>query len=159
MHYAERNSRNLTMVATVLGAKGYKVFAYWSDYSDSAYSGTCTYWVEGRREETSKEFRVPTKAVAQPVDTDSEEIDRQTNFNAWLEEELRPIPEAGHAIAGAILKLVEKIRDLAPEAALPEGFINPIEALAEKLRTNILEGPKNESELARKANELDDLPL
>lgn len=54
-------------------------------------------------------------------------------------EEFSRIPDKKDAPTAAILNLVSKIRELAPEAALPDDWINPIEALAEKLRSNIIE--------------------
>lgn len=55
--------------------------------------------------------------------------------------------------------MLERLRELAPDAGLPNDFLNPIEVLAERLRTNILSGPKTFDKPPPLGAEGYDLPL
>lgn len=144
MHFAERNFLNLRMVCTILKAKGYKilggpaVICYAYDLCSPATITSIEYAHPEFIEETSREIRFPANAVA---DEDSDEVEVQEAFHAWIADSVRTILPAKQAIQAAVLRRIESIRELLPEADLPPDWINPIEALAEQLRSNILPAP------------------
>lgn len=141
MHYAEQNSRNLTAVSTFLEGLGYRVDAYWIDYGTSASSLNGTYWLHEQREDTEEKFYIPSDATASPGrERTGDQV--QHAFNVWFDDFRQGVLRPEHAKQAAVLRLVERVRDLAPDAGLPEDFLNPIEVLAERLRTNILPAPK-----------------
>lgn len=144
MHFAERNFLNLRMVCTILKAKGYQItgspatlcFAY-----DLYASGAITSIEFAHPEftkETRQEIRFPADAIASD---DSDEAEVQAAFHAWITDSIHPIILAKQAIQASVLRQIESIRELLPEADLPPDWINSIEALAEQLRSNILPAP------------------
>ncbi len=150
MHFAERNFLNLQMVCTILKAKGYKIlggpatlcYAY-----DLHATGAITCIEFAHPEfikETRQEIRFPADAIA---NDDSIEADVQAAFHAWIADSIRPIIPAKQAIQAAVLRQIESIRELLPEADLPPDWINPIEALAKQLRSNILPAPSDQDDL------------
>lgn len=149
MHFAERNFLNLQMVCTILKAKGYKIvggpatLCYAYDFGGSG-SITCIEFAHPEFvKETRQEIRFPGLAVASG---DSDEADVQAAFHAWVADSIHPIIPAKQAIQAAVLRQVETIRELLPEADLPPDWINPIEALAEQLRSNILPAPSGQDD-------------
>lgn len=141
MHFAERNHRNLMTLVTILQAKGYTVSSY---TLSSAYAngdggfGSVDYYHSEHEKTTRKTLYIPSAATA---DEDSDEADVQSAFESYLADYIRPIITAKQAISAAVMRQIETIRELAPDAELPEGWLNPIEALAEQLRSNILPAP------------------
>ena len=151
MHFAERNFLNLQMVCTILKAKGYQItgspatlcFAY-----DLHATGSITCIEFAHPEfvkETRQEIRFPAAAIA---NEDSIEAEVQAAFHAWVADSIHPIIPAKQAIQAAVLRQIESIRELLPEADLPPDWINPIEALAEQLRSNILPAPVSHDDLS-----------
>ena len=100
-----------------------------------------TYQVEDR-DETRKNWDMPYHLMARPDDRLSERNYKLGKFENWCEDFSLNIPDASFAMRNLVLEMLDKIRTIMPEVDLPPGFINPIEELAEALRTNILEGPK-----------------
>ena len=149
MHFAERNFLNLQMVLTILKAKGYKILGGPATlcYAYDLYSSGAITSIEFAHpefpKETRQEIRFPANAIASD---DSIEADVQSAFHAWIADSIHPIIPAKQAIQAAVLRQIESIRELLPEADLPPDWINPIEALAEKLRSNILPAPSSHDE-------------
>lgn len=144
MHFAERNFINLQMVCAIFKAKGYKIIGdpatvcYANDLRASGAITSIEFAHPEFIEETRQEIRFPGSAIA---NDDSNEAEVQAAFHAWIADSIRPIIPAKQAIQAAVLRQVESIRELLPEADLPPDWINPIEALAEQLRSNILPAP------------------
>jgi len=141
MHYAEQNSYYLTKLKAVLERKGYKTSGYWIDYTYSSSTMALHYYIEGRDTETRKEFIIPYRCVAQPDDDADDKAAKLISFE-HCRTDLERIPDSSFAMRNLVLEMLDKIRTIMPEVDLPPGFINPIEELAEALRSNILEGPK-----------------
>lgn len=141
MHFAERNHRNLMTLATILQAKGYTVAAYTNSAAYCSGEGAFSsvdYFHPEHKSATLRTLYIPSGATAWE---DSDEADVQSAFETFLTYKVRPIIPAQQSIAAAVMRQIESIRELAVDAELPEGWLNPIEALADRIRTNILVAP------------------
>lgn len=158
MHYAEQNSRNLTAVRSFLEGLGYRVTACWVDYGTSASSLDGTYWLPEQRKDTEEKFYIPSDATASPGrERTGDQV--QHAFNVWFDNFRQGVLRPEYAKQAVVLRLIERVRDLAPEADLPSDFLNPIEVLAERLRTNILSGPREFNTPPPLSAEGDDMPI
>ncbi len=141
MHFTERNHRNLMTLRAILQAKGYTVAAYAGSSAycngEGAFSSVEFYHPE-HKAATLRTLYIPSSAAAREG---CFEADVQSAFETFLTYKVRPIITAQQSIAAAVMRQFETIRELAPDAELPEGWLNPIEALADRIRTNILPAP------------------
>lgn len=142
MHYAEQNSRNLEKVKNFLESMGYTTSIYWIDYIDSTSSLDGSYWLLEDRDDTSKNVAIPSNATRNPSYPERTAESVQHAFNVWFDNFRQSVLTPADAKKAQVLKMLERVRDLVPDAGLPSDFLNPIEVLAERLRTNILPGPR-----------------
>jgi len=142
MHYAEQNSYYINQVLQLFKAKGYQTTGSWFDYGISVSSLGGSYALAEKEAETRKSWQVPYHLLAQPDDDEGERRNKFTAFLVWYGDFSQTIPDSSFTMRNLVLEMLDKIRVIMPEVDLPPGFINPIEELAEALRSNILEGPK-----------------
>ena len=142
MHYAEQNSRNLTKVKDFLESMGYETSLYWIDYLNTTSSLDGSYWLSEDRDGTSKTVAIPKEATRNPNYPDRTAESVQHAFNVWFDDFRQSVLTPADTKKAQVLTMLERLRELAPDAELPADFLNPIEVLAERLRTNILPGPK-----------------
>ena len=138
MHYAEQNSRNLEKVKNFLESMGYTTSIYWIDYLDSVGSLSGDYWIAGDPEGTKVSVRLPSDAVRNPCHRNRTADSVQHAFNVWFDDFRQSVLTPADAKKAQVLTMLERLRELAPDAGLPNDFLNPIEVLAERLRTNII---------------------
>lgn len=60
------------------------------------------------------------------------------SYESFITSTIEPIPPASEAAIGNIMRMVEKLKTQAEAAGLPPLILNPIAAMAETLRTNII---------------------
>lgn len=142
MHHAEQNSRNLEKVKNFLESMGYTTSIYWIDYLDSSSGLDGSYWLSGDRDGTTKTVAIPSDATRSPAYVERTAESVQHAFNVWFDDFRQGVLSPADAKKAQVLKMLERVRDLVPDAGLPEDFLNPIEVLAERLRTNILPAPR-----------------
>lgn len=138
MHYAEQNSRNLEKVKNFLESMGYTTSIYWIDYLDSTSSLDGSYWLLEDRDDTSKNVAIPSNATRNPSYPERTAESVQHAFNVWFDNFRQSVLTPADAKKAQVLTMLERLRELAPDAGLPNDFLNPIEVLAERLRTNII---------------------
>jgi hypothetical protein len=138
MHYAEQNSRNLEKVKNFLESMGYTTSIYWIDYLDSTSSLNGSYWLLEDRDGTSKNVAIPSDATRSPAYPKRTAESVQHAFNVWFDNFRQSVLTPVDAKKAQVLTMLERLRELAPDAGLPNDFLNPIEVLAERLRTNII---------------------
>lgn len=159
MHYAEQNSHNLVKVKDFLESMGYTTSIYWFDYLDSSSSLSGSYWLSEDRDGTTKKVSIPSDATRSPSYPERTAESVQHAFNVWFDDFRQSVLTPTDAKKAQVLKMLERVRDLVPDAGLPEDFLNPIEVLAERLRTNILPAPKTFDKPPPLGAEDDDLPF
>ena len=135
--------RALRQVAARLQLKGYTTdIDFWFNHRSDRDSGI---YVQARVRYISPDLDLDDYANWESVNLSYALTDPgfsadefAASFEGFITSVIEPIPPASEAAIGNIMKLVEKLQVQAEAAGLPPLILNPIAAMAETLRTNII---------------------
>lgn len=135
--------RALHQVAARLQLKGYTTdIDFWFNYRSDRDSGNYIYarvrYISpdlDLAEHTNWESVNFSHALTDPGFSADEFA---ASFEGFTTSTIEPIPPASEAAIGNIMRMVEKLQTQAEAAGLPPLILNPIAAMAETLRSNII---------------------
>lgn len=135
--------RALHQIAARLQLKGYTTdidlwFSYRSDRGSSNYIRARVQYISPDLDLTEYSNWESVNLTYALTDPGFSADEFAASFEDFITSVVEPIPPASEAAIGNIMRMVEKLKTQAEAAGLPPLILNPIAAMAETLRTNII---------------------